>query len=84
MTAWGALSGERWRGLPGYSGATAPDLHRTSLDPHHLGAIFVWRVPDSSCRSAWRLEGDGEGSDGIDVPRGHNLHEDLPARALDP
>jgi len=27
-------------GLPGYSGATAPELHRTSLDPHLLGAVF--------------------------------------------
>src|SRR2546422_1022792 len=27
-------------GLPGYSGATAPELHRTSLDPHSLGAVF--------------------------------------------
>src|SRR5438132_10553828 len=27
-------------GLPGYSGATAPELHRTSLNPHLLGAVF--------------------------------------------
>src|SRR5437867_12353074 len=26
--------------LPGSSGATAPELHRTSLDPHLLGAVF--------------------------------------------
>src|SRR5437667_12364854 len=27
-------------GLPGYSGATAPELHRTSLAPPLLGAVF--------------------------------------------
>src|SRR5213594_2703999 len=26
--------------LPGYSGATAPELHRTSLNPHLLDAVF--------------------------------------------
>src|SRR5438876_12185503 len=49
-------------GLPGYSGATAPELHRTSLDPHLLGAVFHggvgfpfgWHFAEIGAR--WKVE----------------------------
>src|SRR5439155_9117054 len=64
--------------LPGYSGATAPELHRTSLDPHSRRAI-----PHPRRRSLPNAEADGQWADRIHVARGDHLHEDLPPGPLD-
>src|SRR5439155_12136205 len=66
--------------LPGYSGATAPELHRTSLDPHSRRTL---QRPRRGSLLEPYCEADGQRADRIHVARGDHLHEDLPPGPLD-
>src|SRR5207247_7762667 len=66
--------------LPGYSGATAPELHRTSLNPHSRRTL---QRPRRGSLLEPYCEADGQRADRIDVARGDHLHEYLPPGPLD-